>query len=505
MKSLFTKILFWFFLNLLLLAAVLAVFFALQPQVNLHELFGQQGSDRLRVAGMLIAHDLEQMPEELWPDILARHAGIHGVEFLLILQNGSVFSLTKEKVPGPVMHRAKELLQRRGRLKPEHGFMRGKQGRPQQNLQEPPPCEPECPLPDSLTDRRQRSHHERFGRKPHLIMRTANPTRYWFGMRIPVIRSPIEREPGMLLAVSDSMTGNGFFFDPLPWMVVAGAVVLISVLLWIPLIRSITRPLVRLTRAAEEIARGNFEVAIHEPRADEIGQLARTISHMTARLSAFVSGQKRFLGDVSHELGSPVARIQFGLGILEQRLTGEDQDRVMDVLEDVEHMSSLIGELLAFSRAEMNAEAVQLHRIDLLPVVQTAVKREGSESAEIKVQVEPDIRVLASAELLTRAMANLLRNAVKYAGKAGPISVAAEERNGQVEISVKDCGPGVAEEYLDRLFDPFFRPEPSRDRSSGGVGLGLAIVKTCVETCRGTVSARNRQEGGFAVSFFLEC
>ena len=151
MKSLFTKILLWFFLNLLLLAAVLAVFFALQPQVNLHELFGQQGSDRLRAAGMLIAHDLEQMPEELWPDILARHAGIHGVDFLLVLQDGSVFSLTKETVPGPVMHRARELLQRRGRPKPGHGFMRGKQEGPQQRLSIPRVSAPvRMPKPESI-------------------------------------------------------------------------------------------------------------------------------------------------------------------------------------------------------------------------------------------------------------------------------------------------------------------------------------------------------------------
>ena len=131
------------------------------------------------------------------------------------------------------------------------------------------------------------------------------------------------------------------------------------------------------------------------------------------------------------------------------------------------------------------------------------MKREVAPSVEIEVQVDPGIQVLASVELLTRAMANLLRNAVKYAGEAGPINVAATERNGRIEVSVKDCGPGVAEEYLDRLFEPFFRPEPSRDRSSGGVGLGMAIVKTCIETCRGTVSARNRQPKGFAVTIVL--
>jgi len=227
--------------------------------------------------------------------------------------------------------------------------------------------------------------------------------------------------------------------------------------------------------------------------------------HMTSQLAEFVKRQKRFLGDAAHELGSPVARIQFGLGALEQRLEGSNQERVQDVMEDVEEMSKLIRELLAFSRAEMNSSAVELEEILLLPVVEAAVRREVTPTVQIDVQVDPEISVIASADLLTRALANLLRNAAKYAGNAGPVTVAAERKDGQAILVVKDSGPGVAKEYLDHLFDPFFRPEPSRDRDSGGVGLGMAIVKTCVAACQGTVSARNREPKGFAVTIRLGC
>ncbi len=259
-----------------------------------------------------------------------------------------------------------------------------------------------------------------------------------------------------------------------------------------------------MTRATEEIARGRFDVAIHEPRADEIGRLALAINHMTARLSAFVKGQKRFLGDVAHELGSPIARIQFGLGALEQRVSRENHKRVVDVMEDIDHMSQLVNELLAFSRAEMNTRTVKLESIDLLSVIQAAVKREVTPAAQITLKVDPEIRILASAELMTRALANLLRNAVKYAGDAGPITVSAEKKADGIALEVRDTGPGVPENLLDQLFEPFFRPEPSRDRDSGGVGLGLAIVKTCVETCDGTVSARNLKPSGFAVTITLK-
>jgi two-component system, OmpR family, sensor histidine kinase CpxA len=146
-------------------------------------------------------------------------------------------------------------------------------------------------------------------------------------------------------------------------------------------------------------------------------------------------------------------------------------------MEDVGHMSKLVNKLLAFSRAEMKSKTIKLESIDLLPVVQTAVKREISPAAQIVVRIKPGIRVVVSSELLTRALANLLRIAVKYAAGTGPIDVSAQKRNGKVEIEVLDAGSGVLDDLIDQLCEPFFRPEASRDRDSGGVGLGLAIVK----------------------------
>jgi two-component system sensor histidine kinase CpxA len=172
-------------------------------------------------------------------------------------------------------------------------------------------------------------------------------------------------------------------------------------------------------------------------------------------------------------------------------------------MEDVAHMSQLVGELLAFSRADLNAQAVVLEPVDLFCVVRDAVRREKISGKEPVVDVYPTLRVMASPDLLTRALANLVRNAVKYAGDDVPIHIVAEQHKNMVTLEVRDAGPGVPEEYLDQLFEPFFRPEPSRNRDSGGVGLGLAIVKTCIETCNGRVSARNLTPTGFAVTITL--
>ena len=499
-SSLFAKILAWFFLNMIVVAAALAAFIVFQPHVSLYAIFDQQVTNRLRTAGLLIAHDLSQTPAAKWPDVLARHAAIHRVDFMIVLEDGSRFSSSDDNLPEPVMAQARDTLRRRPPKGPRpapHAFsdpQRLPQTVPDGSSPTSPAIGMNPPVPPQKVDD-----------KPHFMMRTRRPARYWSGLRIPLPPgSMLPPAAAVLLAVSDSLTGNGFFFDPLPWMVVAATVILISVLLWIPMVRNITGPLARMTRATENIADGRFDVFIHEPRTDEIGRLAKAINHMTVRLSAFVKGQKRFLGDVAHELGSPIARIQFGLGALEQRIGRENRQRVIDVMEDVDHMSRLVNELLAFSRAEMKSKTVELESIDLLPVVQTAIKRENSPAATIVVRIKPGIRVVASSELLTRALANMLRNAVKYAADAGPIVVTAQKRNNGVDIEVRDMGSGVPEDLLDQLFEPFFRPEASRDRDTGGVGLGLTIVKTCVETCKGTVTASNIKSGGFAVTIHLK-
>jgi two-component system sensor histidine kinase CpxA len=470
-SSLLSKILLWFFINLAVVAAVLTVFFAFQSQVDLRAVFGQQASDRLRTAGRLIVRELNQVPQTNWPDVLARHAEIHQVDFALLLKGGFQ-SLSKDmEIPEAVMQLAK------GSFRPK-------------------PSANGVPQPPKQYDFKRK--------KRRFMVRTKNPTRYWTGvrMRIPVSPSrPSVR--AVLLAVSDSVTGNGFFFDPLPWIIVATTVMLISVVLWIPFVSHITRSLARMTRATEEIAKGRFDVRINEPRADEIGRLARAINHMTMRLRSFVKGQKSFLGDVAHELSSPIARIRLGLGILEQRIDANHQKQIKDVMEDVTHMSNLVNELLSFSQAELDTAPVMLQRIELLPVIQRVVQRESMPDTEIITNIDPKIQAVADAERLTRALANSIRNAIKYAGNAGPIHISATRKGNTVNIEVRDAGPGVPDDLVDQIFEPFFRPEPSRDPGSGGVGLGLAIVKTCIDSCKGTVSARNLKPQGFAITISL--
>jgi two-component system sensor histidine kinase CpxA len=159
-------------------------------------------------------------------------------------------------------------------------------------------------------------------------------------------------------------------------------------------------------------------------------------------------------------------------------------------------MSTLVNELLAFTKSGMQPRDVTLVAIELEPLVRQVLAREGA-GERVNVDIAPDIRVLADADVLSRALGNLVRNALRYADAGGPIRVGATQDGAHVIIAVEDEGPGVPAGDLDRLGEPFFRPELARTREGGGVGLGLAIVRNSIAACHGEVRFANRRPQGF--------
>jgi len=198
-------------------------------------------------------------------------------------------------------------------------------------------------------------------------------------------------------------------------------------------------------------------------------------------------------------LCAPIARVQFALGILEQKSGEAERAHVSALHEEVQEMSALVNELLSFSKAGLSPDTVPLGAVEVSLVVDRAVAREAFAGATIETAVPAGLAVMGNESFLVRAIANVLRNAVRYAGKNGPITVSARCENHAVELRVSDCGPGLPEAELEQVFAPFYRPEAARTRETGGAGLGLAIVKTCVEACGGTVGAHNRQPKGLEI------
>jgi two-component system sensor histidine kinase CpxA len=323
---------------------------------------------------------------------------------------------------------------------------------------------------------------------------------YWFGVRIP-IQEPgwDEPRPGTLLVRTSSLF-TSLLFDWRPWVLSLGGLTAITLACWIPFIRGLTRSVRQITVAAEQIAEGRFDVKTGVRRRDEIGQLSDALHRMAAQLNGLVTGQKRFLGDIAHELCAPISRAQMAVGILEERSEPTQKRHVATVQEEVAHMSTLVNELLQFSKAGFESRRAALEPVRIAEIAERVFEREG----RCKLLSGGDLKVMVEPEGLFRALSNVVRNGLRYAGEYGPVTVSAHTEGEHVLISVADQGPGLPEDALERVFRPFYRVDDSRSRESGGVGLGLAIVKSCVEASGGTVTCRNRVPKGLEVIIRLK-
>jgi two-component system, OmpR family, sensor histidine kinase CpxA len=494
---LYAKILLWFFLNLVVLGATFLLLVRAQFHYGMDWLLAAGAGERIQAISDVIVSEVNDRPRSEWNAVLKHFDDAYQIQFLIYRAVGDQLAGALNPLPPEVRRRLGE-----GRLPPafrppldDPSFQPPGGPGPDAGAQDRPELGPGFP-PGPMAQPR--------GPHPKFIVRTTDPTRYWLVVRAP-INDPEHRRSGpvVLVALSRTMSAGGLFFDFRPWLAVGLGAVLFSALLWVPLVRGITHSIAQMTQTTRQIAEGRFEVRTRESRRDELGLLGQSINRMAARLSGFVTGQRRFMGDVAHELCSPLARIQVALGILEQRADAKQQGYVDDVREEVQRMSSLVNELLSFSKASLGAATITLQPVSVREVVGKAVSRENTDGAQVRVQVPDGLCVLAEPELLVRSLSNLLRNAIRYAGQAGPITVSARREEDAVLVTVADCGPGVPEGELAQIFDPFYRLDSSRDASTGGVGLGLAIVKTCIESCRGTVTCRNRQPSGLEVGLRL--
>lgn len=512
---LYAKILLWFFLNLLLLGVLFWVLFGAQFRLRPEWLLSGGAEARIESLTDVILSELNERPRSDWDAILQRFNRAYPLQFFVFREDGGQMAGSVVQLPPPVLARLREP-RRPGRwagmgLRDESGRgFRQREG-PGRETGLAPDWPRQGPLrrqgPPWLDGPAEEGPPGLFQPaipRPKFVVRTSSPTRYWLLVRAALDEAPpARRTPATLVIASGSLSGGGLFFDMRPWLGAALGAVALSALFWLPLVRSITRALAQMTEATRQIAQGRFDVRVHERRRDELGSLGQSINQMAERLAGFVTGQKRFLGDIAHELCSPLAKMRLALDILEQRADEGQKPYIGSASEKAAHMASLVNELLSFSKAALGASSLKLGPVSLCEAAEKARKREAAEGVTVEVEVPEDLVVEAETELLQRALANLLRNAIRYAGQAGPITLSALREGNEAVVTVADRGPGVPEAELARIFDPFYRLDYSRDRTTGGVGLGLAIVKTCIESCGGTVACRNRQPSGLEVSVRL--
>lgn len=470
-------------------------------------------SIRERVMGVTheLALELYENEAEDRTAVLGKYRARLGVDLYLFDNNGTQLAGPRVELPPQV--RAKLVAGRPGPSNgPPTGPLLGLPSRPSPG---PPPWGDERPPPpDGGPGRRPPEDTRGPPLRPlpggsglpnsAFLAQGGSPNYYWIGSRIPIHSG--EEGPairGTLFLVADSLWRHGFFLSFAPAIGFVLAALTISALCWLPLIRGLTQSVRQMQKATGQIANGHFEVNVSESRSDEIGALGASINQMAGKLKSLIEGQKLFLAGVAHELRSPLARMELEVELLGRGALPGQQPQLTDLREDVEHLRGLVDELLSFTKSSMRGEQLPLVTVNVVDAVQHAASMEAVGPWHAQIDVDENLQVLADHDYLVRAVANLLRNAYRYAGADGPVNVTAKRIGNNVSIVVSDNGAGVPERALEEVFKPFYRIETARDRKSGGTGLGLAIVRSSVEAMKGTVKARNLKPRGFAVEINL--
>jgi two-component system sensor histidine kinase CpxA len=283
-----------------------------------------------------------------------------------------------------------------------------------------------------------------------------------------------------------------------------GAIVLVIAGLGSILALHLISPLRHLRGVVDRFGRGDLAARARSTRKDEIGELSRAFDEMADRIKTLLSAERRLLQDVSHELRSPLTRLDVAADLA---LTSPDRGASLGrIKREIVRLSSLVDELLQLTRAEGDPSArvpeeVRLNELLRDLVFDCAVEAEAK-GCRLALCAEESGAIRGERELLRRAIENVVRNAIRHAPEGTAVEIDLERRDGAASLVVRDHGPGVPPDRLEAIFEPFFRVEPDRSRTSGGVGLGLAIARRAVVLHRGRISARNAGPG-LAVSIEL--
>lgn len=299
-------------------------------------------------------------------------------------------------------------------------------------------------------------------------------------------------------------------FSPMSRPIPMLAAIIVSLFFAALLAWYFSRPIRALRSAFEAASAGDLSPRFTDGDrlgGDELNDLGRDFDRMSGQLRALMDGQRRLLHDVSHELRSPLARLQAAIGLAHQQ-----PDRIATSLERIEResvrMDKLVGELLTLSRLEANPDLPKNEPVDMQELVDgialDARFEAGDDGPAIEVEIEgePQAIVRGAPDLLWRAVENVVRNAVKHGGAGGRVDIRLVARGPLVHVEVLDRGPGIRDADLPTVFEPFFRSNPGKNNIDGH-GLGLAIAQRVVHAHGGSIVARNREGGGLQVAIAL--
>ncbi|MGH1371803.1 MAG: ATP-binding protein [Cellvibrionaceae bacterium] len=277
------------------------------------------------------------------------------------------------------------------------------------------------------------------------------------------------------------------------------------------LARYITRDIHTLKTATQKIATGDWDVRIAEEFCDRPGELAelgRAFDNMAIKLQKSMLEQKRLIKDVSHELRSPLARLQVALAIAQQRANSEITGELERIKEAADYLNDVISDILSLPVTEQGSwELTDVVEVcSLISTISEECKDEAAHK-DVTLNLTDNLKealVMTRGNTLVGVFDNIIRNAIRYTVEDSLVSITLDRNtDGSPQITVSDCGPGVEEEHLEDIFEPFFRTDEARDRKSGGYGLGLAIAQRTVLHHQGTIVASNNLVRGLSITITL--
>lgn len=328
----------------------------------------------------------------------------------------------------------------------------------------------------------------------------------------PLLDTPLQQPVSTLLSPDGgvgaaSIAQRTKMLPPLPLL--AGLMVSLAFAAWLSWYFS--RPIRNLNRAFEALAGGRLDTRIGVAmgtRRDELADLGQAFDRSAAKLQTLVEAQQRLLHDVSHELRSPLARLQACSDLLVQQ-PGRGIEMVDRIVRETGRMDKLVGELLTLARLDAKATSATRDVVDLMEVVHTlhedARLELESKACSLDMKTLDEVLLRGDGELLYRALDNVLRNAIRFSPYGGRISVLIESDapSRQVTVTISDQGPGVDGDDLQAIFEPFYRKATDVRKDAVGYGLGLTIARSIVHSHGGNIAASNRKEGGLEMRVAL--
>jgi two-component system sensor histidine kinase CpxA len=305
------------------------------------------------------------------------------------------------------------------------------------------------------------------------------------------------------------------FIMQLPnWLKLAIPIFVSSLLAWL-MSRTLSKPILAIKRAATDIGNGQLDARIKnaDKRKDELGSLATSFNIMADKLSHNLTANQRLLADVSHELRSPMTRLQLAVGLAQQSInTPELQKKHLARCElEVTRLDEMISDVLSLSRLEntfhkVNFQTVCLDAL-LADICQDCQYLADEKNILITTSDFFSLNLFADQNLLSSAFSNVIINAIKYTPKSSEVIISMHSlihnHQDSINIVISDNGTGVPQDTIEKLFQPFYRVDEARDRNSGGTGLGLAIAQQAVLAHNGQIKAKNKENGGLSVTITL--